>query len=261
MHRLRALLGRTDMSLTPIEAAASCGATGRAGRPPMRCSRRRSHGARISRRSSAIRRRSAADARLQLAQGKIDYTLSAEFHRQAAPGSLTGNEWGLFVSAPMPLFNRNQGEVERAPPGSPAGGGANRGAEDRHHQRSAQRVGASTPRRESWSRPSSSRCSRRRATCATPPPIPTAAAKPASSSCSTRSATFNDTMQSYNEARAGVRAQPVHARRHRPEGSDHDATDELSHRRAARAAATARRLPSRRDRRPKPATGPAARRR
>jgi cobalt-zinc-cadmium efflux system outer membrane protein len=58
--------------------------------------------------------RSAADARLQIAQGKIDYTLSAEFHRQAAPGSLTGNEWGLFVSAPLPIFNRNQGEVERA---------------------------------------------------------------------------------------------------------------------------------------------------
>ncbi len=58
--------------------------------------------------------RSSADVRLQLVQGKIDYTLSAEFHRQAAPGSLTGNEWGLFVSAPIPIFNRNQGEAERA---------------------------------------------------------------------------------------------------------------------------------------------------
>jgi cobalt-zinc-cadmium efflux system outer membrane protein len=58
--------------------------------------------------------RSAADARLQIAQGKIDYTVSGEFHRQAAPGSLAGNEWGVFVSAPLPIFNRNQGEVERA---------------------------------------------------------------------------------------------------------------------------------------------------
>jgi cobalt-zinc-cadmium efflux system outer membrane protein len=58
--------------------------------------------------------RSTAEARLQLAQGSIDYTVSAEFHRQAAPGSLTGNEWGLFVSAPLPIFNRNQGEIERA---------------------------------------------------------------------------------------------------------------------------------------------------
>ena len=58
--------------------------------------------------------RSAADARLQIAQGKIDYTLSAEFHRQLAPNAIVGNEWGLFMSAPLPLFNRNQGEVVRA---------------------------------------------------------------------------------------------------------------------------------------------------
>jgi len=58
--------------------------------------------------------RSAADVRLQMAQGKIDYTVSGEFHRQIAPNSLAGNEWGLFVSAPLPIFNRNQGEAERA---------------------------------------------------------------------------------------------------------------------------------------------------
>jgi len=42
------------------------------------------------------------------------YTVSAEFHRQLAPASLSGNEWGLFFSAPIPIFNRNQGEAERA---------------------------------------------------------------------------------------------------------------------------------------------------
>ena len=80
----------------------------------MRCSRWRSSGGRISLRAERDQARSSADVRLQLAQGKIDYTVSGEFHRQVAPGSLTGNEWGLFVSAPLPIFNRNQGEAERA---------------------------------------------------------------------------------------------------------------------------------------------------
>lgn len=64
----------------------------------------------------ALRRdqaRSLADIRLQIAEGKIDYTLSGEFHRQQAPNAL-GNQYGLYVSVPVPIFNRNQGEVERA---------------------------------------------------------------------------------------------------------------------------------------------------
>jgi cobalt-zinc-cadmium efflux system outer membrane protein len=57
--------------------------------------------------------RSAADARLQIANGKIDYTVSGEYHRQE--GSVVrGNSYGLFVSAPLPVFNRNQGEIARA---------------------------------------------------------------------------------------------------------------------------------------------------
>jgi len=61
--------------------------------------------------------RSAAEIRLQLAQGKIDYTLSGEFHHQtqATPENQnTGNLYGLSLSVPLPLFNRNQGEVARA---------------------------------------------------------------------------------------------------------------------------------------------------
>ncbi|MBI3400903.1 MAG: TolC family protein [Acidobacteria bacterium] len=58
--------------------------------------------------------RSAADLRLQIAQGKIDYTVSGEFHRQQAPHDIVGNQYGLYVSVPLPIFNRNQGEVERA---------------------------------------------------------------------------------------------------------------------------------------------------
>jgi cobalt-zinc-cadmium efflux system outer membrane protein len=57
--------------------------------------------------------RSVADLRLQLANGKIDYTVSGEYHRQEGT-DVRGNSYGLFVSAPLPIFNRNQGEIGRA---------------------------------------------------------------------------------------------------------------------------------------------------
>lgn len=57
--------------------------------------------------------RSVADLRLQLANAKVDYTVSGEYHRQAA-GGLVGNAYGIYFSAPLPIFNRNQGEVARA---------------------------------------------------------------------------------------------------------------------------------------------------
>lgn len=57
--------------------------------------------------------RSAADVRLQLAQGRIDYTVSGEYHWQKAP-TATGSQYGVYLSVPVPIFNRNQGEVERA---------------------------------------------------------------------------------------------------------------------------------------------------
>jgi cobalt-zinc-cadmium efflux system outer membrane protein len=57
--------------------------------------------------------RSVADLRLQLANGKIDYTVSGEYHRQA-DAEVHGNSYGVFFSAPLPIFNRNQGEVARA---------------------------------------------------------------------------------------------------------------------------------------------------
>ena len=63
----------------------------------------------------ALRRdqaRSQADIRLQLAQGKIDYTVSAQYHHQY--GYSNGRTMGFFFSIPLPVYNRNQGEVERA---------------------------------------------------------------------------------------------------------------------------------------------------
>ena len=64
----------------------------------------------------ALRRdqaRSVAEFRLQLAQGKVDYTFGTEYRRQQGLAG-TGNSLGFFFSAPLPLFNRNQGEIERA---------------------------------------------------------------------------------------------------------------------------------------------------
>jgi outer membrane protein, heavy metal efflux system len=56
--------------------------------------------------------RSRAELRSQIAQGKVDYTVGTEFHRQFYNGH--GNALGVFFQAPVPIFNRNQGEVERA---------------------------------------------------------------------------------------------------------------------------------------------------
>jgi cobalt-zinc-cadmium efflux system outer membrane protein len=110
IHKLRALLGRTDAS--PIEVTGELRRDAAALRPDAL----QQQALQLRPDLKALQRdqaRSTADVRLQEAQGKVDYTISAEFHRQWAP-SLSGNEWGLFFSAPLPFFNRNQGEVERA---------------------------------------------------------------------------------------------------------------------------------------------------
>lgn len=56
--------------------------------------------------------RSLADVRLQLAQGKVDYTVGVQYHRQYHNSH--ADALGVFVQAPLPIFNRNQGEVARA---------------------------------------------------------------------------------------------------------------------------------------------------
>lgn len=63
----------------------------------------------------ALRRdqaRSQAEIRSQLAQGKVDFTLGAEYHREFHNGN--ANALGVFFQAPLPVWNRNQGEIERA---------------------------------------------------------------------------------------------------------------------------------------------------
>ncbi len=63
----------------------------------------------------ALRRdeaRSLADIRSQLAQGKVDFTVGAQYHHQY--DIVHADSFGFFFSAPLPVFNRNQGEIERA---------------------------------------------------------------------------------------------------------------------------------------------------
>ena len=57
--------------------------------------------------------RSVAELRSQVAQGKVDYVIGAEYRRQQGLAGM-GNSVGFFFSAPLPLFNRNQGEIARA---------------------------------------------------------------------------------------------------------------------------------------------------
>jgi cobalt-zinc-cadmium efflux system outer membrane protein len=57
--------------------------------------------------------RSLAEIRSQIAQGKVDLTLGTEWRRQDGLAG-RGNSLGFFLSVPIPIFNRNQGEIERA---------------------------------------------------------------------------------------------------------------------------------------------------
>ena len=57
--------------------------------------------------------RSQADLKLQLAQSKVDYTYGTEYRRQQGING-TGNSLGFFFSAPLPVYNKNQGEIARA---------------------------------------------------------------------------------------------------------------------------------------------------
>jgi cobalt-zinc-cadmium efflux system outer membrane protein len=57
--------------------------------------------------------RSIADLRLQEAMGRVDYTVGAEYRRQQGIAGRS-NSLGVFFSTPLPVSNRNQGEIARA---------------------------------------------------------------------------------------------------------------------------------------------------
>ncbi|MCS7079285.1 MAG: TolC family protein [Chloracidobacterium sp.] len=57
--------------------------------------------------------RTLADLKLQIAQGKIEYTVGVEYRRQQGLAG-TGNSLGLFLSLPLTIYDRNQGGIARA---------------------------------------------------------------------------------------------------------------------------------------------------
>jgi outer membrane protein, heavy metal efflux system len=57
--------------------------------------------------------RSLAEVRLQLARGKVDYIVGVDYLRQQGTAG-KGNTLGFSFGIPLPIFNRNQGEIERA---------------------------------------------------------------------------------------------------------------------------------------------------
>lgn len=57
--------------------------------------------------------RSQAEIRRQLALGQLDWTFGAEVRRQDGLAG-RGNSLGLFMSTPLPFFDRNQGNTARA---------------------------------------------------------------------------------------------------------------------------------------------------
>lgn len=57
--------------------------------------------------------RTLADLKLQIAQGKIEYTVGVEYRRQQGLAG-TGNSLGLFLALPLTIYDRNQGGVARA---------------------------------------------------------------------------------------------------------------------------------------------------
>jgi cobalt-zinc-cadmium efflux system outer membrane protein len=110
-NRLRLLLGRPDLS-DDFDVAGSIRRDDR--RIDLADVRSRA----LSQRPDVLetrqtQARNQADLKLQLAQGKIDYTTGMEYRRQQAPTGM-GNSLGFFFSMPLPLYNRNQGEIARA---------------------------------------------------------------------------------------------------------------------------------------------------
>ncbi|MCY1058603.1 TolC family protein [Nannocystis sp. SCPEA4] len=53
------------------------------------------------------------DVRRQIAEGKVDFSLGVEARRQQGLAG-TGNSLGFFFVVPLRLFDRNQGQIERA---------------------------------------------------------------------------------------------------------------------------------------------------
>jgi cobalt-zinc-cadmium efflux system outer membrane protein len=110
--RLRTLLGRPVDD--PVELADVANGAEALPVPELAQVQEVALGARPDLRALQLGRdRSIADLRLQEAIGRIDYTVGAEYRRQDGVSGRS-NSLGFFFSAPLPVWNRNQGEIARA---------------------------------------------------------------------------------------------------------------------------------------------------
>jgi cobalt-zinc-cadmium efflux system outer membrane protein len=110
-QRLRLVIGR-DMAAKPIEAI---GELRRDSEPVRRDvvfqEARQLRPDLLAQRQEQAR--SQAELRLQMATGKVDYIVGTEYRRQQGR-DVQANNLGFFVSMPLPVRNKNQGEIERA---------------------------------------------------------------------------------------------------------------------------------------------------
>ena len=157
--------------------------------------------------------RSIADLRLQLANGKIDYTVSGEYHRQEGAG-VHGNCYGVCSSArrcrsstairarsPAPELQQQQ-----LAPGS-------RRSKTTSPPKSTNAYAEYSTARRHRRHDRAARCSTQAQDVRTTTEYSYRAGEASFVEFLDAVRAFNDTMQSYNEARAELRAQPLRARR------------------------------------------------
>jgi cobalt-zinc-cadmium efflux system outer membrane protein len=111
-NRLRLFMGRTG-----LEPAFDVAGTIREDRQDIAIDNIRTTAMTVRPDLLAMRRdqaRSVADIRLQIAMGKVDYSVGAQYHHQYGPVLCCGQSMGFFLQMPISVFNRNQGEIERA---------------------------------------------------------------------------------------------------------------------------------------------------
>jgi len=112
LAKLRTLLGRPPGD--PLDVAGDLRAPAPATAPDLAAVQQTALATRPDLRSLQLTEaKSVADLRLQEAVGRIDYTVGAEYRRQQGISGRS-NSLGFFVSAPLPVLNRNQGEIARA---------------------------------------------------------------------------------------------------------------------------------------------------
>ena len=181
--------------------------------------------------------RSAADVAPSWLRG-TSTTPSAPIPSAAGPILVERRRVGPLLGAPLPFFNKNQGEIEHVRQEARQAEAPSTRS-DRHHSdlRSAWKRYTTT---HGSSTRSSSRCSRRRATCATPPR--TAIAGEAAHRTARRATNIQRHDAGYNEARAEF-ARSLYTLDALTEEPAHKVEQQNTRRRRARLRDRARRMP------------------